>query len=112
LDVSKTAFAASVNSVCVGATPALASALRTTSLSPLGNACRVHAGSSFNAFFATKRHGRVWRCHSAARSSKSTADGHGPLAILRCRSIFAMGCQGSVANDERSPRTAASGVRY
>ena len=53
LDVSKTAFAASVNSVCVGATPALASALRTTSLSPLGNACRVHAGSSFNAFFAT-----------------------------------------------------------
>src|SRR3977135_548165 len=53
---------------------------------PVGNShCRL-----FNAFFAARPNDRVWRWRAAARSSEPTADGHGPLAILRCRSIFPM----------------------
>ena len=43
---------------------------------------------------------------------RGSRGGRGPLAILRCGSIFPIVCQGSVANDERSPRTAAGRVRY
>jgi hypothetical protein len=66
---------------------------------------------SFNAFFLIRPNGMVWRCRSAGRPSKPTAEGVGHLQYCS-RSIFPIVCQGSVPHDERSPRTAPGRVRY
>jgi hypothetical protein len=42
---------------------------------------------SLNAFFLIRPNGMVWRCRSAGRPSKPTAEGVGHLQYC-CRSIF------------------------